>query len=91
MVHGRLDGELVPLLELALPLLPDLQDPACELMSHDGRILGHVVRDPLVGGALVSHLPGGHAQAVAYDLCQDFVILHFRKLEFLKPEVFYSI
>ena len=53
VVEGRLDGELVTRLELILPLGADLYDLSSELVADDRRILGDVIRYPLVVGGLM--------------------------------------
>ena len=53
VVESRLDGELIPRLELILPLGADLYDLAGELVADDRRILSDVVWDSLMVGTLM--------------------------------------
>ena len=87
IVEGRLDGELVAGLELVCPFGADFDDLAGEFVTDDGRVLGDVVRDPLVGGSLVGGFVRGHADAVAHHFREDLILFDLRQLELLEPQV----
>jgi len=91
IVKGRLDGELVTRLELILPPGADLDDLSGELVADDRRILGDVIRHPLVVGGLMGGLVGRHAEAVADNLREDLIILHHGEFELFETKVFLTI
>ena len=90
-VHGRLDGEFLAGLELVLPTAAHLLDDAAELMAHDDRVLVDIGGHPLVVGALHGRLIGGHADGIADDFDQNFVVLDGRQLEALQAQVVDSV
>ena len=91
VVDVRLNGEALAGLELALPLAADLKNLAAELMSHDHGVLRHVVGHALVIRALLGRLIGGHADGIADDLRENFVVPDRRKLEGFQSQVFLAI
>ena len=60
-------------------------------MSDDGRILGDVAGNPLVGVGLVGSLVRRHADGVTDYLREDFIILDCGQLKLLQTEVFLAI
>ena len=91
IVEGRLDGELLPLLEFMLPFLSDFNDYPGKFMAGDGGMFRNVVGYPLVFDTGMGGLIGGHADVVAYHLGKDFIVLHLGKLKLLKSEIFLPI
>ncbi len=72
-------------------VLSHLHDIPRELVSHDGRVLRHVVVNPLViltqDGALVCR----HTDAVRNHLHQNLVISDLRKLKLLQSQIICSV
>ena len=91
VVQGGLLGKTHPGFELVLPLLANLDDGARELMAYDYGIHVDILGGPLVLLALHRQLVGGHADAVAVDLCQDFVILDLRQFELFEAKVHFAV
>ena len=69
----------------------DLDDLSGELVADDRRILGDVIRHPLVVGGLMGGLVGRHAEAVADNLREDLIILHHGEFELFETKVFLTI
>ena len=91
VVERGLDREFVARLEAAAPLAAHLDQLARELVSDDNGILGDVARNPLVDIGLVRGFVRRHADAVANHLGQYLVVLYFRQLELLQPEVVLTV
>ena len=87
VVQGRLLGKLHARLELVLPLLANLYDDTGKFMADNDRVGVDVLRGTLVVLALFHQLVGGHADAVAHDFYEDFVILDGRELKLLKTQI----
>ena len=90
-IDVRLDGELLTRFEFVFPHSADFEDFSCELVSDDHRILGEVLRKPLVDTDLMGGLVGRHADAVTDYLGQDLILLEGRKFELLKAEILIGI
>ncbi len=71
----------------AFPLLADLEDGAAAFMADDGGALGDVVGDALVFRAAHGGLVAGHAEAVADDVGEDFVVADRGEVELVEAEV----
>ena len=56
-------------------------------MADDDGACVHVLGTALVGLALNQQLVGGHADAVAHDPDQNFVVADLRQIEFLQADV----
>lgn len=72
-------------------LRANLDDIARKLVTHDGRMLGNIGMHALVLGTKDRALVGGHADAVGYDLDQDFVVTDFRQLKGIQTQIIRSI
>ena len=91
VVKRRLQRELHARLELILMLRANLDDIARKLVTHDGRMLGNIGMHAPVLGTKDRALAGGHADAVGYDLDQDFVVTDFRQLKGIQTQIIRSI
>ena len=89
--NRRLDGELVPLRILALPLCADLFYDTAEFMADDRRMLGDIIGHALVVGALYGRLVAGHADGIGNHLHQNFVVLDLRQLKGVQPQIVLSM
>ena len=72
-------------------LRANLDDIARELVTQDGRMLSYIGMHALVLGTKDRALVGGHADAVGYDLDQDFVVTDFRQLKGIQPQIVYGV
>ena len=91
IVHRGLDGELVAGFEGVLPFRAHLDDFAGKLVTDDGRLLGDIVRNALVGRSLMDGLVRGHADAVAHHPGEDLIFLQGRKLKLLQSQIVLSV
>src|SRR5699024_6252035 len=91
IIQRRLDREFLSRLEFIRPLGAYLDQLAAELMTDDRRMLCHVIRHALVVCPLHGCLIGRHTDTVRYYLCQDFIILGFRKLKLLQPQILFAV
>ena len=91
VIERRLQRELHARLELILMLRANLDDITRKLVTHDGRMLGNIGMHALVLGTKDRALVGGHADAVGYDLDQDFVVTDFRQLKGIQTQIIRSM
>ena len=68
-------------------VLPHLHDIAGKFMSHNGRMLCHIIVNPLVLRSQNGTFVGRHADAVRHYLYQNLILFDLRELEFLKPQI----
>ena len=91
VIQGWLLGKLHARLKLILPFLAYLHDNTCKFMADNDGVGVNILRRALMLFALFHQLVGGHADAVAYYLCQNLILFYWRQFKFLQPQISGSI
>ena len=91
VIERGLNDESVALFVFLLPFCADLYYFAAELVTDYNGVFRNVCRNSLVCRALIRRFMSGHTDTVRYDMRKYLVLFYFRKLEFFKPEVVYSV
>ena len=91
VIQRGLDREFVAGFELFAPLAAHFDQFPCEFVADNDRTLRDVARNAFVDVGLVGGFVRRHADAVAYDFGEYFVIFDLRQFEFLQSEVVFAV